>query len=158
MSRMTEIRKTVTESTPVLVVVGATDVVVERVRATTTTAVARAEKVQAELEDALTTYQTELRKGLQVAQAEVGKTVAAYQVGSRPAARAGQGQRERQGAVHQVPVAVQQAPALAVARALEVAGQVETGYAGLAERGKVLVERVRRQKPTQDSSSRARPR
>jgi len=150
MSRMTEIRKTVTESTPVLVVVGATDVVVERVRATTTTAVARAEKVQAELEDALTTYQTELRKGLQVAQAEVGKTVAAYQVGLDPQrvqAKVSENVRE---AVHQVPVAVQQAPALAVARALEVAGQVETGYAGLAERGKVLVERVRRQKPTQE--------
>lgn len=150
MSRIEEIRKTVTESTPVLAVVGATDVVVERVRATTTTAVARAEKVQAELEDALTTYQTELRKGLQVAQSEVGKTVAAYQVGLDPQRVQAKVSANLKGAVHQVPAAVQQAPALAVARALEVAGQVETGYAGLAERGKVLVERVRRQKPTQD--------
>jgi hypothetical protein len=150
MSRIAELRKTVTESTPVLVVVGATDVVVERVRATTTTAVARAEKVQAELEDALTTYQTELRKGLQVAQTEVGKTVAAYQVGLDPQRVQAKVSENLKEVAHQVPAAVQQAPALAVARALEVAGSVETGYAGLAERGKVLVERVRRQKPTQD--------
>ncbi len=146
MSRIAEIRKTVTESTPVLAVVGATDVVVERVRTTTATAAARAEKVQAGLEDALTTYQVELRKGLEVAQAEVGKTVAAYQIGLDPQ----RVQAKVVETVQHVPVAVQQVPALAVSRALEVAGQVETGYAGLAERGKQLVERVRRQKPTQE--------
>ena len=146
MSRIAEIRKSVAESTPVLAVVGATDVVVERVRTTTSTAAARAEKVQAGLEDALTTYQVELRKGLEAAQAEVGKTIAAYQIGLDPQ----RVQTKVVEAVQQVPAVVQQAPALAVARALEVAGQVETGYAGLAERGKVLVERVRRQKPTQD--------
>jgi heparin binding hemagglutinin HbhA len=157
MSRITEIRKSVAESTPVLAVVGATDVVVERVRTTTSTAAARAEKVQADLEDALTTYQVELRKGLEVAQAEVGKTLAAYQVGLDPQrvqSKVGQTLKEAvqqvPAAVQQVPVAVQQVPVLAVSRALEVAGQVETGYAGLAERGKQLVERVRRQKPTQD--------
>jgi heparin binding hemagglutinin HbhA len=142
MSRITEIRKSVTESTPLLVVVGATDVVVERVRA----AAARAEKVQAGIEDALNTYQVELRKGLAAAQTEIGKTIQAYQVGLEPARI----QAKAHAAVQQVPTAVQQVPALAVSRALEVAGQVETGYAGLAERGKHLVERVRRQKPTQD--------
>jgi hypothetical protein len=146
MSRITEIRKSVTESTPVLAVVGATDVVVERVRATTSTAAARAEKVQAGLGDALTTYQVELRKGLEVAQAEIGKTVAAYQIGLDPQ----RVQAKVVETVQHVPAVVQQAPALAVSRALEVAGQVETGYAGLAERGKQLVERVRRQKPTQE--------
>ena len=146
MSRIAEIRKTVTESTPVLAVVGATDVVVERVRTTTSTAAARAEKVQAGLEEALTTYQVELRKGLEVAQAEVGKTVAAYQIGLDPQ----RVQAKVVETVRHVPAAVQQVPALAVSRALEVAGQVETGYAGLAERGKQLVERVRRQKPTQE--------
>jgi hypothetical protein len=146
MSRIEEIRKTVAESTPVLAVVGATDVVVERVRTTTSTAAARAEKVQAGLEDALTTYQVELRKGLEAAQAEVGKTLAAYQIGLDPQ----RVQTKVVEAVQQVPVVVQQVPALAVSRALEVAGQVETGYAGLAERGKLLVERVRQQKPTQD--------
>ena len=142
MSRITEIRKSVTESTPLLAVVGATDVVVERVRA----AAARAEKVQSEFEDALNTYQVELRKGLSAAQTEIGKTIHAYQVGLEPARI----QAKAQAAVQQVPAAVQQVPALAVSRALEVAGQVETGYAELAERGKHLVERVRRQKPTQD--------
>ena len=146
MSRITDIRKSVAESTPVLAVVGATDVVVEHVRTTTSTAAARAEKVQAGLEDALTTYQVELRKGLEAAQAEVGKTLAAYQIGLDPQ----RVQTKVVEAVQQVPAVVQQVPALAVSRALEVAGQVETGYAGLAERGKQLVERVRQQKPTQD--------
>jgi hypothetical protein len=146
MSRIAEIRKSVTESTPVLAVVGATDVVVERVRTTTSTTAARAEKVQAGLEDALTTYQVELRKGLEAAQAEVGKTLAAYQIGLDPQ----RVQTKVVEAVQQVPTVVQHVPALAVSRALEVAGQVETGYAGLAERGKQLVERVRQQKPTQD--------
>jgi hypothetical protein len=146
MSRIAEIRKTVTESTPVLAVVGATDVVVERVRTTASTAATRAEQVQAGLEDALTTYQVELRKGLEVAQTEVGKTIAAYQIGLDPQ----RVQTKVVEAVQSVPTVVQQVPALAVSRALEVAGQVETGYAGLAERGKQLVERVRRQKPTQE--------
>jgi heparin binding hemagglutinin HbhA len=142
MSRITEIRKNVTESTPLLAVVGATDAVVERAR----TAAADAQKVQAAVEDALNTYQVELRKGLAAAQAELGKTIQAYQVGIEPARI----QAKLQEAVQQVPTAVQQAPALAVSRALEVAGQVETGYSELAQRGKHLVERVRRQKPTQD--------
>jgi heparin binding hemagglutinin HbhA len=142
MSRITEIHRSVTDSTPLLAVVGATDVVVERVRA----AAARAEKAQAGLEDALNTYQVELRKGLSAAQTELGKTIHAYQVGLEPARI----QARAQAAVQQVPAAVQQAPALAVSRALEVAGQVETSYSELAERGRQLVERVRRQKPTQD--------
>ena len=142
MPRSTENRKSVTDSTPLLAVVGATDAVVERVRA----AVAKAEKVQAGVEDALNTYQVELRKGLAAAQTEIGKTIQAYQVGLEPARI----QAKAQSAVQQVPTVVQHVPALAVSRALEVAGQVETGSAGLAERGKQLVERVRRQKPTQD--------
>src|SRR5436190_499469 len=82
--------------------------------------------------DALNTYQVELRKGLAAAQTEISKTLEAYQVGLEPARI----QAKVQAAVQQVPTAVQQVPALAVSRALEVAGQVETGYAGLAERGK----------------------
>jgi heparin binding hemagglutinin HbhA len=157
MSRIAEIRRSVAESTPVLAVVGATDVVVERVRTTTSTATARAEKVQAGFEDALNTYQVELRKGLEVAQAEVGKTLAAYQIGLDPqrlqtkvSQTLKDAAQQVPAAVQQVPAAVQQVPVLAVSRALEVAGQVETGYAGLAERGKQLVDRVSRQKPTQD--------
>src|SRR5918911_1964634 len=142
MPRSTENRKSIPDSTPLLAVVGATDAIVGRVRA----AVARAEKVQAGIEGALSTYQVELRKGLAAAQTEIGKTIQAYQVGLEPARI----QAKAQSAVQQVPTVVQQVPALAVSRALEVAGQVETGYAGLAERGKQLVERVRQQKPTQD--------
>jgi len=142
MVRVTEIRKNVAGSTPVLAVVGATDVVVERVR----TAAADAQKVQAGIEDALNTYQVELRKGLQAAQAELGKTVQAYQVGLEPARI----QAKLAEAVQQLPAQVQQAPVVAVSRALEVAGQVETSYAGLAARGKQLVDRVRRQQSTQD--------
>jgi heparin binding hemagglutinin HbhA len=148
MSRITEIRKNVSESTPVLVVVGATDVVVERVRV----AAADAQKVQAGLEEALNTYQVELRKGLQAAQLELGKTVQAYQVGLEPARI----QAKVTEAVQQIPAQVQQVPALAVSRALEVAGQVESSYAELAERGKQLVERVRRQQPTQDLLAQSR--
>lgn len=142
MPRIPEIPKNVTESMPLLAVVGATDVVIERVRA----AAADAQKVQAGIEDALTTYQVELRKGFQAAQAEVGKTLHAYQVGLEPSRI----QAKVAEAVQQLPTQVQQVPALAVSRALEVAGQVETGYAGLAERGKQLVERVREQQSTQD--------
>jgi hypothetical protein len=142
MPRIPVIPKNVTESMPVLAVVGATDVVVERVRA----AAADAQKVQAGLEDALTTYQVELRKGLQAAQAELGKTLHAYQVGLEPSRI----QAKVAEAVQQLPTQVQQVPALAVSRALEVAGQVETSYAGLAERGKQLVERVRTQPSTQE--------
>ncbi len=142
MSRITEIRKNVTESTPVLAAVGAADVVVERARA----AAADTQRMQAAVQEALTTYQIELRKGIAAAQSEIGKTVQAYQVGLEPA----RFQAKVHAVVQQVPAAVQQAPALAVSRALEVAGQVETGYVELAERGKQLVERVRQQKPTQD--------
>jgi heparin binding hemagglutinin HbhA len=148
MSRITEIRKNVSESMPVLAVVGATDVVVERVRV----AAADAQKVQAGLEEALNTYQVELRKGLQAAQVELGKTVQAYQVGLEPARI----QAKVTEAVQQIPAQVQQVPALAVSRALEVAGQVESSYAELAERGKQLVERVRRQQPTQDLLAQSR--
>ncbi|HVN11025.1 MAG TPA: hypothetical protein VMT69_02945 [Kineosporiaceae bacterium] len=131
MSRMAEISKNVTESTPVLAAVGAADVVVARARA----AAADTQRVQAAVQDALTTYQVELRKGIAAAQSEFGKTLHAYQAELEPA---------------RLQAKVQQAPALAVSRAREVAGQVETGYAELAERGRQLVERVRSQKPTQD--------
>ncbi len=49
-----------------------------------------------------------------------------------------------------VQAGLQQVPALAVARALEVAGKAEVGYEHLAERGRVVVEQVRKQYPTND--------
>lgn len=45
---------------------------------------------------------------------------------------------------------VQQAPTVAVTRGLEAAGRVEETYDDLAARGKKLVERIRRQRATQD--------
>jgi len=44
----------------------------------------------------------------------------------------------------------QEAPTKAAARALEVAGRAEAAYEELAERGKLLVDRVRSQASTQD--------
>jgi len=96
MAIISDIRRSVTESTPALAVIGATDLAVEKVRA-----VPVKERV------------LEVQKALD-------------------------------------PQALQQVPALAVSRVLDVAGQVETRYEGLAVRGKDLVERVRTQKATQD--------
>jgi len=102
MAIISDIRKSVTESTPALAVIGATDLAVEKVRAV---------PVKARVQD--------VQKALE-------------------------------------PQALQQVPALAVSRVLDVAGQVETRYEGLAERGKVLVERVRTQKATQDLMAQGR--
>ena len=93
-----DIRKTVTDTTPVYAVVGATDLIVERVRH----ASARAQKVNAELE------------------------------------------------VQRLQERAQQLPTLAVTKALEAAGQAEQTYDDLAVRGKKLVDRIKKQKATQD--------
>jgi heparin binding hemagglutinin HbhA len=95
---VSELRKSVTEATPVLAVVGATDLAVERVR----TLAARAEQAAASIDS---------------------KTLQSTAV---------------------------QVPALAVSRALEVAGQFESRYEDLAARGKALVQRVQSQRATKD--------
>jgi hypothetical protein len=112
---LSDIRTTVTRSTPVLAAVGATDLAVERVRA-----------VAADLEKAVATTSSALEPA--AVQARVQKVLDPKVVSTT----------------------VQQVPALAVARVLEAAGRVETGYADLAERGKGIVTRVRSQKATQD--------
>ena len=124
-----DIRKTVSESTPLLAFVGATDVAVQRVRHV----IANASAVQAEVEARVGKMQEEVQKAV---------------VGFDPK----QLQAKVQDALDPKAVqsAVQQVPALAVARALEVAGRAEAGYEGLAERGKTLIERARTQKATQD--------
>lgn len=99
---LTDLRKSVLESTPVLAVVGATDLAVERLRA----AVGNAAEVQGKIQESL----------------EPGRLAAA----------------------------AQQVPALAVAKALEVAGKAEAGYAEVARRGGTLVRRVSSQRATQD--------
>jgi hypothetical protein len=129
MALVPEIRKSVRESTPVLAIVGATDLAVERVRA----ALADVTQVQAEVEARVTKVQQAVEKAV---------------TGFDPK----QLQVKLAGALDPkaVQAAAQQVPALAVARALEVAGRAEAGYEELAERGKVLLERVRTQKATQD--------
>lgn len=115
MALMTDIRKNVTESTPVLAVVGATDFAVERVRA----AAANAGALQGEVEKTFAALETVPA----TLQARVKKLDAK---------------------------SVQQAPSLAVARALEAAGKVEEWYEQFAARGKKLIDRVVNQKATQD--------
>lgn len=98
MALATDLRRSVTDTTPLLALVGATDLAVEYVR---------------DAGDRITSIDP----------AKLGSGVA-----------------------H----SVQQAPANAVAAALEAAGRAEARYEALAERGKTLVERIRSQKATQE--------
>lgn len=103
MTLVNDIRKTVTDRTPVLALVGATDLVVEKAR----DARARGAQLRVEL----------TRVNLDV------KTL--------------QGQ-------------AQQAPVFALNKTIELAGKAEETYEGLAARGEKLVDRIKRQKATQD--------
>jgi hypothetical protein len=103
MTLVTEIRKSVTDRTPVLALVGATDLVVEKVRG----AQAQAAQVRADL----------AHLDLDV------KTL--------------------QGRAQHVPVA-------ALSKTIELAGKAEEAYEDLAARGEKLVDRIKRQKATQD--------
>jgi hypothetical protein len=134
MARVPQLPKAVTESTPVLAAVGATDLAVRQVRA----AAAGAAALQAELESRLAKAQADAASRLAQVRSAVegidGKTLGAQ---------------------------AQQAPALAVSRALELAGRFEKsyedltvrfekGYEDLAARGKKLVDRLASQQATQD--------
>ncbi len=88
------------------VVVGITDLAVERVRATQSTAQKRAAEVRKELDGV--NLQASIQQG------------------------------------------AKQLPTTAVSKGLEAAGKLEEGFDDLADRGKKLVERIRRQKATQD--------
>lgn len=129
MSVVTDIRKTVSEATPVMAVVGATDVAVKRVRQ----AAHEAGHLQSELETRVTKIQVEVEKA-------VGSLDPAYL----------QKFLSKTFDPKNLQANAQQVPALAIARALEVAGKVETGYESLAERGKKLVLKVEESKATQD--------
>lgn len=59
-------------------------------------------------------------------------------------------QAKLSGAVRTLPRQARALPTSAVSRGLEAAGKVEDGFDGLAGRGKTLVERIRRQRATQD--------
>ncbi len=103
MTLVHDLRKTVTDATPVLALVGATDLVVEKVR----NARGQAAQVRAEL-------------------AAVDLDV-----------------KSLQGKAQQVPT-------LAVSKSIELVGKAEEAYGDLAARGGKLVDRVARQKATQD--------
>ncbi len=103
MTLVTEIRKSVTDRTPVLALVGATDLVVEKVR----DAQAQAAQVRVDLS----------HLDLDV--------------------------KSLQDKAQHVPVA-------ALSKTIELAGKAEEAYGDLATRGEKLVERIKRQKATQD--------
>lgn len=119
MALITEIRKNVADATPLMAVVGATDLAAERVR--------------------------EVAANGRHLSEEVEKAVAQFE--ARFEARPKQwGARMRELDVK----TVQQAPVLAVHRAMEWAEGVEESYTKLAERGRGVVERARQAAPTQD--------
>lgn len=108
MTLVNDLRKSVTDTTPVYVVVGATDLAVEKVRAVRDLArvdLARIERARADL-----------------------ARVDAKQLSQR----------------------AQRVPTAAVTLTLEAAGRAEEAYDDLAVRGKQLVDRLRRQRATQD--------
>jgi heparin binding hemagglutinin HbhA len=124
-----DIRRTVTESTPLRAAVGAADLTVERVR----DAIANASQTQARVEERLARMQHSLEARVtgfdpQQFRARLGEALAPKSLQAT----------------------AQQLPALAVSRAIEVAGIAEARYESLAERGKELMERLRTQKATQD--------
>lgn len=103
MTLVNDIRKTVTDRTPVMALVGATDLVVEKARD------ARARGAQLRVDVT--------RLNLDV--------------------KALQGQ-------------AQHVPAVALNKTIELAGKAEEAYEDLAARGEKLVDRIKRQKATQD--------
>ncbi len=129
MTIVEDIRKTVADSTPVRAAVGATDLAVERVRA----AIANAATTRAEVEARVAKAQEDLEKAV------AGFDRKAFQAKVTEALDP-----------KSLQAAAQQVPALAVSRALEVAGKAEARYESLAERGKVLLERMRTQKATEE--------
>ena len=133
MSVVTELRKNVAEATPVMAVVGATDLAVERVRKAATEAGARRAELTTDLETRVTKVQVEVEKAVASLEPDYLQKFLAKTFDAKT-----------------LQAGAQQVPALAVSRALEVAGKVETGYESLAQRGKKLFTRVETQKATQD--------
>ena len=103
MTLANDIRKTVTDPTPVRVLVGATDLVVEKLRGA---------------------------------------------AGQARQARTDLGRIEID--VKALPAKAQQVPVLAVSKTIDLVGKAEEAYGDLAARGDKLVERIARQKATQD--------
>jgi len=131
MSVVTDLRKTVVEATPVLAVVGATDLAVERVRKAAAEAGHRRGELTTEFETRVTKVQIEVEKAVAALDPDYLQKFIAKTFDPK-----------------NLQAGAQQVPALAVSRALEVAGRVETGYEHLAERGKKLLARGEAPKAT----------
>jgi len=135
MSVRTDIRKAVSEATPVMAAVGATDLAVERVRKVA----AEAGQLPAEFEARVTKLQLEVEKA-------VGAIDPAYL--QKFLAKAFDAKTLQAG--------VKEVPALALTRALEVAGKVESRYEDLAARGKQLVTRIEEAPATKEALRQAK--
>jgi len=123
MTIVSEIRKTVTDTTPVYAAVGVTDLAVEKVRH------ARARALAARADFHVSALQDKAAKR---AEQVVGQ---AHQVAER---------------AEKVAEQAQQIPALALNQSLEAAGKAHATYTELAVRGEKLVIRLRNQKATKD--------
>lgn len=120
MTRITEFRKTLTDSKPLMAYVGATDLAVEKARAARVQAKARRSRLQADYAPAK----------LQVQATELPNQAAKVVSGLATSA--------------------QELPVVALNLGLELAGQAQTRYDDLAARGEQLVTRVRTQQATKD--------
>ncbi|MBL8930111.1 MAG: hypothetical protein JNL54_08320 [Kineosporiaceae bacterium] len=129
MSVATDIRKAVTQASPVMAAVGVTDLAVARVR--------KAAAEAGHLQEGLETRVTEL-------QVRVEKVVASID----PAYL--QKFFSKAFDLDTLQSQVKEVPALAITRALEMAGKVEHRYEDLAERGKRLVLRIEEAPATQE--------
>jgi heparin binding hemagglutinin HbhA len=113
MAIVADIKKTVTDATPVYVAVGVTDLAAEKLREARTSAV-----------EARRAAGLSARKALESVSASVSPKAVQRQV--------------------------QEVPAVALNRTLELAGKAQSQYEELASRGETLVHRIRTQKATQD--------
>jgi heparin binding hemagglutinin HbhA len=123
MTLVKDIRKTVTDTTPVYAAVGVTDLAVEKVRHARARAAAAAARAAAARAD----FHVSVLQDEAVKRAE------------KVAEQA-----------HEVAEQVQQIPAHALVQTREVAGKAHATYAELAVRGEKLVTRLRDQKATKD--------
>ena len=123
MTLVSDIRKTVTDTTPVYAAVGVTDLAVEKVRH------ARSRAVAARADFHVSALQDKAAKRAEKVAEQ------AHQVAER---------------AEKVAEQAQQIPALALNQTLEAAGKAHTTYTELAVRGEKLVTRLRNQKATKD--------
>ncbi|MHB1473087.1 MAG: hypothetical protein ACYCV4_05560 [Dermatophilaceae bacterium] len=141
MTLVKDIRKTVTDTTPVFAAVGATDLAVEKVRDARDRAVGATdlavEKVRDARDRAVAAKDRAVAAKDRAVAARADLDVSALQVKAIKRAE-------------KVAEQAQHMPALALNQTLEAAGKAQQTYADLAVRGHKLVKRLRNQKATKD--------